>query len=173
MNESGPPIGTRRGDGGIYLIIADQSEEFHVALDYACSLAKTRRGYVAVAHITDLEGFVHWGKVEAMMRHDLRQQSEEEIWAIAKSIHDDYAMMPSLYIREGQTADCIIDIINEEPNIRSLVLAASGSKAGPGPLISHFLGKGADSLNVPMVVVPEHLDKEKIQSITKYRPSEG
>ena len=85
-HESKAFTGTRRGDGGTYLIIADNSDEFEVAMHYACALAITRRGHVAVAHITDLEDFVHWGKVEAMMRNDLRAEAEQEIWQIAKTI---------------------------------------------------------------------------------------
>ena len=166
MTHSSPPIGTRRGDGGTYLIIFDRSEEFEIAKHYACSLAQTRRGRVAIAHITDLDDFIHWGKVEAIMRHDMRKQAEEDIWNIAKSINSDYGLFPSLYIREGKTIDCIVDIINEEKRIRSLILAGSTSGGGPGPLITYFSSKGMERLRVPMVIVPGHLDKEDIQSIT-------
>lgn len=160
-----PPMGTRRGDGGTYLIIADDTAEFPVALDYACCLAQTRRGHVAVAHITELDDFVHWGKVEAMMRHDMRVKAEQELWEIAKRIKDAYAMTPSLYIREGKRIDSIISIINEEKRIRSLILAGSTSGSGPGPLITHFSGKGMAQLRVPMVVVPGHFDREAIESV--------
>lgn len=162
----GPPIGTRRGDGGTYLIIADNSEEFDVARNYASSLAQTRRGYLAIAHVTNLDEFMHWGKVEAAMKQDMRRQAEEDVWKIAKSIHEEYGIRPSLYIREGQMIDTIVDIINENKKIRSLVLAGSTTGSGPGPLITYFSGKGMDRLRVPMVVVPGHLDKESIQSIT-------
>ena len=166
MTDPKPFTGTRRGDGGTYLVIADNSDEFLIAVDYACNLAQTRRGHVAIAHITDLEDFMHWGKVEAMMRNDMRQEAEKEVWETAKSVNEDYKLTPSLYIREGKKIDAILDIINEEKRIRSIILAGSTSGSGPGPLVSYFSGKGMDRLRVPVVIVPGHLDREAIQSIT-------
>jgi len=163
--ESKAFTGTRRGDGGTYLIIADKSDEFDVAMHYACALAQTRRGHVAVAHITDLEDFVHWGKVEAMMRNDLRAEAEREIWQIAKTINETYGLMPSLYIREGKVLDRIVEIIEEERLMRSLILASSKNNGNPGPLISYFTNKGISRLRVPVVIVPGHFDKEQIEAV--------
>ncbi len=159
--------GTRRGDGGTYLIIADGSEESTVAANYVCRIADARRGYVAIAHITDLEEFVHWGKVEAMMRHDLRVQAEKDIWNLAKSINEDYPhIYPSIHIREGQMIDEILSIIEENKFIRALILAGSTNTNNRGPLVSHFSGKGMNNLRVPVIIVPGHLDKEAINAIT-------
>lgn len=164
-NTSKAFTGTRRGDGGTYLIIADDTEEFEIAMHYACSLAQTRRGHVAVAHITDLDDFVHWGKVETMMRHDLRAQAEQQIWKIARTINETYGLTPSLYIGEGKPLDKIVDIINEERLIRSLILAGSTSNGNPGPLITYFSGKGISRLRAPIVIVPGHFDKEQIEAV--------
>lgn len=158
--------GTRRGDGGTYLVIADETDEFETAVYYACSLAKTRRGHVAVAHITDLDEFMHWGKVETIMRHELRADAEQKIWKIAKKINEEHGLYPSLYIREGKVLDGIVDIINEEKLIRSLVLAGAQSGGNPGPLISYFSNKGISRLRVPVVIVPGHLDREGMDAVT-------
>lgn len=161
-----PFTGTRRGDGGTYLIIADGSEEFAIAAHYSSRIAIARRAGVAVAHITDLQDFVHWGKVEEIMRHDLRQQAEKEIWKIAKSINDDHEIFPSLYIREGKVIDKIIEIIDEDKTIRALILAGSPNASNQGPLVSYFSGKGMSRLRIPVIIVPGHLDKEAINAIT-------
>ena len=161
-----PFTGTRRGDGGTYLIIADGSEEFSNASHYAARIALARRAAVAVAHITDLNEFVHWGKVEAMMRQDLRNQAEKEIWHVSKALNEEYEIYPSLYIREGQIAEKIIEIIEEDKTIRGLILASSNNSNNPGPLISYFTGKGMNKLKIPMIIVPGHLDKEAINAIT-------
>ena len=157
--------GTRRGDGGTYLIIADDSEEFQVALDYACNLAQTRRGHVAVAYITEPADFVHWGKVEDMIKTDMRQNAEAEICKISTKIYDEYGLQASLYICEGSRVENILSIINDERRIRSLILAGATTGSGPGPLISHFSGKGMSELRVPVVIVPGHFDKENIEAV--------
>jgi len=161
-----PFSGTRRGDGGTYLVIADGSEEFAIAAHYACRTARARRAAIAIAHITDLDDFMHWGKVEAMMRHDLRTQAEKELWLAAKSMNEDYDVYPSLYIREGAMIDKILEIIDEDKTIRGLILAGSKNASSPGPLVSHFSGKGMAKLRIPVIIVPGHLDKEAIHAIT-------
>ncbi len=161
-----PFTGTRRGDGGTYLIIADGTDEFSVASYYASRIALARRAALAVAHITDLEDFVHWGKVEAIMRHDLRVQAEKDIWQIAKDINQDHDFYPSLYIKEGAVVDKIIEIIEEDKTIRGLVLAGSSNSNNQGPLVTYFSGKGMGKLRIPVIIVPGHLDKEAINAIT-------
>ena len=44
-------------------------------------------------------------------------------------------------------------------------LAGVSGSAGPGPMVSYFSGKGLAKLRVPVVIVPSHLDPEKIDSI--------
>ena len=161
-----PFTGTRRGDGGTYLIIADDSDEFHVAAQYAARTAVARRAALAIAHITDLDEFVHWGKVEAIMRHDMRNQAEKNIWQIAKTLHETHEIYPCLYIREGKTIDKIVDIIEEDKPIRGLILAGSANVNNPGPLVSYFAGKGMSRLRTPVIIVPGHLDEYAIDAIT-------
>ncbi len=161
-----PFSGTRRGDGGTYLIIADGADEFPTAAYYASRMVHARRAALAIAHITDLEDFVHWGKVEAIMRHDLRTQAEKEIWQIAKDINEEHQIFPSLYIKEGEATDNILEIIEEDKNIRALILAGSSHTNNQGPLVTYFSGKGMGKLRVPIIIVPGHLDKEAIDAIT-------
>lgn len=156
----------RRGDGGTYLVIADNQEEFDIALHYACRMATARRGHVAIAHIRDLEEFVHWGKVEAIIKHDMRKQAEQEIWEIGKKVNEENGVIPSLYIREGQIVDRIVEIIEEDKNIVSLVLSAAKSTGNPGPLVTYFAGKGMSRLRIPVIIVPGHLDRDAINAIT-------
>jgi hypothetical protein len=159
--------GTRRGDGGTYLIIADGNDESNIAAHYACRIADARRGYVAIAHITDLEDFVHWGKVEAMMRNDLRIQAEKDIWQMAKSINEEHNhIYPILHIKEGNIIDEITNVIENDKSIRALILAGSANANNQGPLVNHFSGKGMNSIRVPVIIIPGHLDKEAINAIT-------
>lgn len=161
-----PFTGVRRGDGGTYLIIADGSDELAVATYYAARTVRARRASLAIAHITDLEDFVHWGKVEAMMRHDLRTQAEKDIWQIAKTINEDHDIYASLYIKEGAVVDKIIEIIEEDKTIRGLILAGAPNANNQGPLVTYFSGKGMGKLRIPVIIVPGHLDVEAINAIT-------
>lgn len=158
--------GTRRGDGGCYLVIADGSDEFLIAAHYASRVAVARRGTIAIAHITDLNEFMHWGKVETLIRNDMRVQAEKDVWLAAKDILEEHKLFPCIYIREGQIVDKIIEIIEEEKNIRAIILAGSNNSNNPGPLVTYFSGKGMGRLRIPTIIVPGHLDKEAINAIT-------
>jgi hypothetical protein len=73
---------------------------------------------------------------------------------------------PVVHMREGDIGDELEKLLGEEESISVLVLAASTDSAGPGPLISHLIGKGGTKLNVPVTIVPGSLDDEEVIAIT-------
>jgi hypothetical protein len=74
--------------------------------------------------------------------------------------------IPALYIREGNRLDALLDLLDEEPTISILVLAASTGKGGPGPLISALAGKLNKRLHIPLTIVPGDLKDEEIDALT-------
>ena len=155
----------RRGDGGLYLTIASETEEGELALRYAARMAEINRGHLAVLHVIHVDDFQHWSNVEDMMRKELREEAEKFAWTMAKKANDINGQIPVLYIEEGQTADILVDVINDDTAIRMLILGGGTSAGGPGPLVAHFTGKGLGRLRVPVVVVPGNLDSQKIDAI--------
>ena len=151
-----PKKAGRKGDGGTYLVVADDSEEFKTALLYACVHAKNHRAKLGILHINQLDDFQQWGAVEERMKKELREQSEKYLWTIAKTANDLNGTIPSLYIAEGDAGDALIRTIDNDTHIVKLIL---GGKSGssPGPLVSFCIGKGLDRLHVPVVVVPSHI----------------
>ena len=61
--------------------------------------------------------------------------------------------MPDRVIREGDTAEEILKLIDEDDDIGILVLAAGTGKEGPGPLVSS-LAKTAGTFPIPVAIVP-------------------
>lgn len=153
----------RRGDGGTYLVVADDSDEFTVALRYAARAAQARRAHVGIIHVIDMDDFQQWSGIEARMLAELRQQAEQYIWTAAKTINDMTGQLPSLYIAEGKRPAALAKIIADDDEIVTLVLGASGSN---DPLVHYFTGKGVAHLNVPVLVVPGHLPPEDIDALT-------
>ena len=60
----------------------------------------------------------------------------------------------------------IFALLEEQPDISLLVLGASTSKRGPGPLISALTTKDLSQLHIPMVLVPDSMTQEEIDSVT-------
>lgn len=152
----------RKSDGGVYLVVADESEEFGVALSYAVRCAQAGRAHVGILHIIDTGDFQHWGNVEAIMRKELRAEAEKRVWAVAKEVQDLSGLCPALYIAEGKRTEAVAAVIDGDDHIRMLILGGGTGAAGPGPLVQYFTGKGLGRLRVPVTVVPAHSETRKI-----------
>lgn len=146
----------RKGDGGTYLVVADDSDEFRAALKYACSRAKTHRARVGILLIADDQDFQHWGAVEEKVKRELRVEGEKYLWSIAKTANDYNGTIPSLYFAEGERGAAVLKTIDADENIIQLILG-NRAGSGPGPLIAYCLGKGLEHMRVPLVVVPSHI----------------
>jgi hypothetical protein len=57
-------------------------------------------------------------------------------------------------------------MINEEPTISILVLAAGTGAEGPGPLISYLTGKQAARLRIPITIVPGGLTLDQVEALS-------
>jgi hypothetical protein len=73
--------------------------------------------------------------------------------------------MPQRVIREGDKAQEVLNLIEDDEDIASLVLAAATSKEGPGPLVSSF-AKNAGDFPIPVAIVPGHLSDEELDALS-------
>lgn len=147
----------RKGDGGTYLVVADNSEEFQIALKYGCFIARKNRGHVGILCIIEDEDFQHWGAVEHRVMKELRAEAEKYIWTVLKAAHDYNGTIPSLYFAEGNRNDALIKTIDESEDIQQLIIGGGADHANRGPLISYLMGKGLGRLRVPVTIVPHHI----------------
>ena len=76
-------------------------------------------------------------------------------------------MVAEAIIREGRPAEEIEKQIADDPNIAILVLAASSTGEGAGPLVSAFANRSAaTALPVFITIVPAQMTDEQIVAIT-------
>lgn len=150
----------------IFLVVVDESEEMTVALHYAALRARNSGGRVALLHVMELGEVQQWGAVEALMKQEAREEAEQLLQRLAKEVVDISGFLPCLFIREGTRRDELLKLIEEEPGISILVLAAGAGRGGPGPLISYIVGQMAGSLRIPVTVVPGSLTDVELDAIT-------
>jgi nucleotide-binding universal stress UspA family protein len=75
--------------------------------------------------------------------------------------------MPMVYIREGRPNEELLQLIDEEPAISILVLAAGTGPEGPGPLITYLTtGRLAARLRVPITIVPGGLSVDQVDHLS-------
>jgi len=149
----------------VFLVVVDDSEEMHQALRFACGRAKTVGGKVALMYCIAPAEFEYWAGVGELMRQEAREAAEEKM-----RIHADYAkgltgQMPVLFVREGDSRDELLALIDEEPSISLLVLGADTESDTAGPLITFLMARGASRCRVPITVVPGNLTDEQLDAL--------
>jgi nucleotide-binding universal stress UspA family protein len=152
-------------NGSVYLVVADETEEFSVALHYAAKLAQANGARTSILYVMDDEGFQHWGNVESRIRWEMRDAGEKVLLDAAQKIRDLGGGISSLHLAAGGRPQVVLDVINSDYNITKLILGGGTQSANPGPLVSYFTGKGLVSLRVPLTIVPGNISLENIDGL--------
>jgi nucleotide-binding universal stress UspA family protein len=106
-----------------------------------------------------------WLGVADIMRAEAHEEANAVLDRYAARANGIANIMLERAIREGETAQEILDLIDEDEDIAALVLAAGTGKEGPGPLVSG-LGKTAGSYPIPVAIVPGRLTDEEIDALS-------
>lgn len=149
-----------------FLCVVDDSPELSRALRFSCQRAKRVGGRVALVYVIEPAEFQHWLGVGDLMQEEAREDAEARLSEAADKVMLVTGKMPMFYIREGETSEELIKLVEEEKSISLLVLGAATGKEGPGPLVSYFIQKAAGKLRVPITVVPGNLSDADIDAIT-------
>ncbi|WP_368416132.1 universal stress protein [Falsiroseomonas sp.] len=150
----------------VFLVMVDDSAERRVALRYACLRVRKSGGRVALLRVIEPAGQVEWAGVGAMLAEERRQDAETLLSGLAAEVTDLTGGLPILLIREGTPRDELLALLEEDPRISILVLAAAAGGSGPGPLISALAGRYAAKLAVPMTIVPGNLSDSELDRVT-------
>lgn len=148
-----------------FLVVVDKTPECYVALRFAARRAQHTGGRVTLLCIAQAAEFQQWRGVEEIMRDEAHQEAESLVHNGAKLVHELSGIFPELIIKEGRTADCVMELIKDDHDISILVLAAGTSKEGPGPLVSLFAGPLAGAHPIPVTIVPGGLSNDAIDAL--------
>ena len=154
-----------RDEDRVFLVVVDDTDEMRVALRFACRRAAHTHGRVALLYVVESSEFQHWMSVGDLMREEARSEGEQILQRCAKQVSEQTGSLPVLYLREGSRRSQLMELIEEEPSISILVLAADTGPRGPGPLVSALTGKFVGKLRVPVTIVPGHLSDEEVDRI--------
>ena len=149
-----------------FLCVVDDSPECRLALRFAFRRAARTGGGVILLYVIEPADFQHWMAVENLMREEAREAAEEVLQTLADEVNEWSGIMPEFSIREGRKQDEVLALLEEEPEIRLLVLGASAEKDGPGPLVTALAGPLSANMRVPVTVVPGNLNIQRIDEIT-------
>ncbi|PSM16505.1 universal stress protein [Nitratireductor sp. StC3] len=147
-----------------FLAIVDETPECERAVAYASRRAQSTGGVLVLLFVIEPTDFQQWFGVEKIMREEANAAATAALDAAARRVREQIGIEPELVVREGEPAEEIHRLIEEDQDIAILVLAAGAAKEGPGPLVSSIAGKGA-AFPIPVTVVPLNLSDEDIESL--------
>ena len=149
-----------------FLVVIDDTPECDRAV-YFASRRALRIG-AAVIMLRVIETHDHsqqWLGVADIMRAEAHEEANAVLDRHAARSSSITGIMPQRVIREGEKAQQLLDLIEEDEDIAILVLAAATGKEGPGPLVSS-LAKTAGEFPIPVAIVPGHLSDADLDSMS-------
>lgn len=150
-----------------YLVIADDSAEFPAALAYAAHRVKVTTGALVILRIVDTAtDNAHWVSVGEEMRAEALEAAEAMAERLAAETWADSGVQPEIVIREGETKTELRRFIDEDQDIRIVVLAAGVGRDGPGPLVSSVAkGQSFGARALPVLIVPGSLSRDEARTL--------
>ena len=150
-----------------FLVVIDDTPECDRAVTFAAHRVKRTGGTVVLLSVIDSADFQQFLGVEEVMRAEAREEAarllDQRIARIA-AIGD---IRTETVIREGRPIEEIEKLIAQDPGIGILVLAASTSPEGPGPLVTAFASRsGGGALPILVAIVPGSMTDEQIIAVT-------
>jgi nucleotide-binding universal stress UspA family protein len=149
-----------------FLVVIDDTPECDRALYFAARRALRIGATVLMLRVIEThDRNQQWLGVADIMRAEAHEEANAVLDRHAARASSITGVEPERVIREGETAQELFNLIEEDEDIAILVLAAGSSKDGPGPLVSG-LAKTADTYPIPVAIVPGHLSDADLDSMS-------
>ena len=149
-----------------FLVVIDDTPECDRAVYFASRRAA--RVAVTVVMLRVIETHDHsqqWLGVADIMRAEAHEEANAMLAKFAARSNAIAGITPECVIREGDPAQEILKLIEEDEDIAVLVLAAAADSEGPGPLVTN-LSKTAGSFPIPIAIVPGQLSDEDLDAMS-------
>jgi nucleotide-binding universal stress UspA family protein len=149
-----------------YLVVIDESPECDRAVYYASRrAARTGAGVLMLLVIEPHDRHQQWLGVADIMKAEAHEAANAVLDRFAARANGVAGITPERVIRDGQKAEEILKLIDEDEDITTLVLAAGTGKEGPGPLVAS-MGKNAADYPIPVAIVPGHLGDAELDALS-------
>ncbi len=147
-----------------FLVVADDSAEARLAVHFASRRALATNARVTLLSVLSPADFQHWMTVGELMREEARQDAESALYDLAGEVNRLSGLFPELVIREGTAQEAVTRLIEDDADIRILVLGASSQKEGPGPLVT---AAANCAFPIPVTIVPGNLTPDEVEELAR------
>lgn len=149
-----------------FLVVVDDTPECDRAIYYATRRCARIGAKVLLCRVIRTQDRnQQWLGVADIMRQEAQDEARTVLAQAAARAGNIAGITPEQVIREGETLHEIVALIEEDPDIAVLILAAGTGKDGPGPLVSG-LSKNFSTFPIPIAIVPGHLTDEELDTMS-------
>ena len=148
-----------------FLIVIDESEELEKAIYFAANRAIHTDGNLSLLYIVDPAVNAQWSRIENLIEQEATSEAKKLCREWSQKIKSRFDIESEVIIKMGDRCDELLKLVEEDKNIRFLVLASSANSEEPGPLIKALTGKKIKDLSIPMVIIPGFLSEKEIDLI--------
>ena len=148
------------------LVVIDDTEECDLAVHFASRRAARIGGGVVMLRVIETHDHgQQWLGVADIMRAEAHEEAAAVLSKYALRARALAGIVPECVVREGDKAEEILKLIDEDEDIFVLVLAAGTGTEGPGPLVA-TIGRAAGDYPIPVAIVPGHLSDAEIDALS-------
>jgi nucleotide-binding universal stress UspA family protein len=148
-----------------YLVVIDETEECDRAVFWASVRAAHTQSHIVMLRVIEPgDRNQQWLGVADLMKAEAEEAANAALDKYAARVKQVSGIVPDRVIREGEPAEEMVKLIEEDDDIGILVLAAAAGKESPGPLISS-VAKTAGAFPIPVAIVPGHLSDEALEAL--------
>lgn len=151
-----------------FLVVVDETPECETALAFAASRAERTKGGLALIYVVEPGDFQHWLGVEEIAREEGMNKAKAVFRLFGRKLKTmGFGKLEAEeIIREGDKAEEIVKLIEEDEDIAVLVLGASQDPSGPGPLVASLAaGKAVGEFPIPITIVPGDLTIDEVKGL--------
>jgi nucleotide-binding universal stress UspA family protein len=149
-----------------WLVVIDDTAECDRAVYFTARRAsRVGAGVLMLRVIETHDRNQQWLGVADIMQAEAQEEANAALNKFSTRANGVAGVTPERVIREGDTAEEILKLIEEDEDIAILVLAAGTGKEGPGPLVQSFAANAGD-YPIPVAIVPAHLSDAELDALT-------
>ncbi len=139
-----------------FLVIVDETDEQLVAMRYAAQRAQALQGRVALLYIVEPCGIEAWRGVEKAVLDEAFAEARKRMVKHEAFVTEVSGQAPLTFYRKGECNSALMEFIEEQNDITTLVLAAQKKDGKRNPLVQYMMSeKALKKIKIPCTVVPQ------------------
>ena len=149
-----------------FMVVIDDSPECDRALYFASRRALRIGATVLMLRVVEThDRNQQWLGVADIMRAEAHEEANAALDRASGRANGIAAITPERVIREGDSTEQLLDVIDQDVDISMLVLAANPGPEGPGPIIT-MMAKMVGTFPIPVTIVPGNLSDDDIDALS-------